>query len=93
MMKWIMLSLLLFILIASFGLWYLQDPGNITITWLGYEVQFSIVTGFILFLLMYCLLSLFLCLISHMHGFVSHVLSYFRRPKDTKEKNDPLHDH
>src|SRR3990167_1178416 len=43
-MKWI-LFLLFTILLAFMGLLYLQDPGYVNISWIGYEIQLTAVVG------------------------------------------------
>ena len=45
-------------LFAAIAFWYLQDPGHIGITWLGYEIQLSVAVGIATLLLSLFLLSL-----------------------------------
>lgn len=59
-MKWILIILFLSILAGGMGLWFLQDPGQIEIIWLGYETRLSLALGFLFSLFFF--FSLFLCI-------------------------------
>jgi uncharacterized protein HemY len=84
-MKWIIYLLLFSIFFALLGLWYLQDPGNITITWLGYEIQFSVLASFV-FLIILCFMTfIFLRLYYRFRSMCCYSLSFFLKQKDKKE--------
>lgn len=89
-MKWILFFLLLFASMLAFELWYLKDTGNITITWLGYEIQFSVVFGFILiFVLMFVMYCLFY-LIRGIRSIVFYGLSFFQKQTRKTETSETL---
>lgn len=88
-MKCIVYLLISSVIIASLGLWYLQDPGNIMITWLGYEIQFSVLAGFILLILLYFILFICLRLLCCLGLMWHYCLSFFQRRKDRKEPTPP----
>ncbi|MBY0500851.1 MAG: hypothetical protein K2P93_02475 [Alphaproteobacteria bacterium] len=59
-MKWILVFLLLIMFAAGMGLWFLQDPGQMEIVWLGYELQLSLALGFLICVFFF--FSLFFCI-------------------------------
>jgi HemY protein len=59
-MKWILIILFLSMFAAVMGLWFVQDPGQIEIIWLGYELQLSLALGFLFCVFFFS--SLFLCI-------------------------------
>lgn len=93
MIKQRLILLLALLLMVILGLWYLQDLGSITITWIGYEIQFSILTGVILFLVFYFLFSIFLSSLFCIHNFILHTLSYFQGSKKSNENSEDGYDH
>lgn len=82
-MRWILFLFFFSIILACLGLWYLQDPGKITVTWLHYEIQCSIVTGFIL---LFFFTFLFLRIVYYVRAIFSYGRSLFQRSKHGKEK-------
>jgi len=86
-MKWL-LSLLIVVIAASLGLWVLQDPGKIIITWLGYEVQLSVFSGFILFLILIFLGFIFFRLFYFLKSTACSCVLFFRSSKDKKEDHE-----
>lgn len=89
-MKWVLYLLLFSVVMAFFGLWYLQDPGNIIITWLGYEVQFSVFSGFIFCIILYTVIFVFLRLFYRLRSFLSYCLLFFQRSKHKKDNSETL---
>jgi HemY protein len=89
-MKWTILLVILLGLILSLGLLSVQDPGNVSIIWLGYEVRFTVVVGF-------CLLLIFLFLFNLLFGFLSWLFggpfkwfSFFTHAQERKTKRQLL---
>lgn len=91
-MKWILFLLFFSVIVAAFGLWYLQDPGSITITWLGYEIQFSVIFGFIVLIILSFVGFIFIRLFYRLHSFIFYYLSFFQRSnnKERKENSDTI---
>lgn len=87
-MKWILYFLVISVILAALGLWYLQDPGSITITWLGYEVQFSVIFGFIFFGLFYLFIFCLWRLLYYVYGVLFYGLSFFVRPNHKPDESD-----
>lgn len=86
-MKWIFSLLFLAVIIAILDLWYLEDPGKVTIIWLNYEVEFSLITFFIFYItLSYVLFKIFRALHFTQSTF-SDYISFFLKPNKKKERN------
>lgn len=86
-MKQILYLLLSLMAAALLGLWHLQAPGNVTITWLGYEVQFSVAVGFIFFIILYFIVYTGLRLFFRIRSALSYCFSFFQKSKDNKENH------
>jgi HemY protein len=78
-MRWVLLFLLLSLLFALLGLWVLKDPGEIVITWLGYEVQTSLFFGLIFLIALYVLLFYLLRCLCYLWNMVSSGVSYLSK--------------
>ena len=89
-MKWILFLLLSTVIFISLGLWYFQDPGSINITWLGYEIQLTLVAGFILLLFFFFIAALLIRVLRWFLGIPCRWLSFFRRSQDEKAKHELL---
>ena len=87
-MKHIFFFLSVSVVAASLGIWYLRDPGSVTITWLDYEIQFSVISAFVFFTLLLIIIFIILRLFHRLHSFVSHCLSFFHRSR-VKEETIP----
>lgn len=85
MTKPVMLIIFFFIILAILGLIYIFDPGNVTITWLNYEIQFSVIFGFFFLIVILFLLYMFSRIIYALRSFVVHCISYFQRSKEKDE--------
>lgn len=88
-MKWILFSLFLFISAGFLGLWYLQDPGNITITWLGYEIQFSIVSLFVFFIILFLLIITVFIFFYMLKSVCRYFFSLCKRKQPKEKVNEP----
>jgi len=90
-MKGALLLLLVTVAIASISLWYLQDPGYIEISWLGYDVEFTVVVGFLILLFLFLFIVFTARLLRWLFGIPSRWFSFFQRLQD-KKANDELLD-
>ena len=88
-MKWIFLLVSTAALIAL-GFWYFQDQGSIQITWLGYEVELTVVVGIIVLLFFFFLVIVLTRLLQWFLGMPLRWLSFFRHSQDTQAKHDLL---
>ncbi len=89
-MKGIFFFLILIGASASFGLLYLQDPGVVGITWLGYEIQLTAVLAFLLLLLFFFIFILLGQCLSWLLRIPMKWLSFFRRSQKRKAKAELL---
>jgi HemY protein len=89
-MKWILVIFSLAIGIALMSLWLLQDPGNITVTWLNYEIQVSVAIGFLFFLFFFYVLFLCVRVCSWFFGMPFRWLSSFHKSQVVTAKHELL---
>lgn len=89
-MKWVLLFLFFSVVAASLGLCYLLPPGNITITWLNYEIQFSILFGFINLVVLFFAGFMFSFLLCWMRSSIRYCADLFKF-KDNKENGSGVH--
>lgn len=85
MTKQVLFVLCFFLVVAFLGVMYLFAPGNVTIVWLGYETQFSVIFGFCVLIFLVFFIFMFSKIISSVHSFVVHTFSYFQKSKKKKE--------
>ena len=89
-MKWILFFLFFFAVTAFFGFLYLFAPGNVTITWLNYEIQFSVVGAFISFVFLLLIIFLLSKMIYYFFSFIVHCFSFSQKSKDKVEHTQHL---
>lgn len=89
-MKGIVFFLLLLTTLTAGGLLYFYDPGFVEITWLGYEAQFTVVVGIVLFLFLLLIFILFIRVFLWLIGMPLRWFSFFKRSQQKKAKNELL---
>jgi uncharacterized membrane-anchored protein len=89
-MKWLLILLSSAISVALISLWILQDPGNVIVTWLHYEIRFSVVTGFFFFLFLFCILLLCIRVCSWFFGIPFRWLSSLHKSQVVTAKHELL---
>ena len=89
-MKWLLIIFSLAIGIALMSLWVLQDPGHIIVTWLNYEIRFSVAVGFLFLLFFFCVLSLCVRICSWFFGIPFRWLSSLRKSQVITAKQELL---
>ena len=89
-MKWILFLLFTAAIFIFVSLWYLQDPGSVNIIWLGYEVQLTLVAGFVILLFFFFITTLLIRILKWFLGIPCKWLSFFRHSQDEKAKRELL---
>lgn len=88
MIKWILYAIFFVLAGAFLGLFYLQYPGRIIIIWLGYEIEFSILTGIVLLFMLIFATLIFIRILYFIRSILCSFLSFFQKSKAQKEKSE-----
>lgn len=89
-MKWIFFFFLLVFGLTGLLHWYLQDPGHIAITWLGYEIQLSVVVAFFTFLFVVLSFLLSKHILTRVTELPSLYFSFLRKSREKKAKDEMI---
>jgi HemY protein len=87
-MKWILFFFLLIIGFTGLLFWYMQDPGYVQITWLGYEVRLSVIVALLvhLFVVLSFLVSKYI--LTWIAELPFMYFSFLKKSRESRAKNE-----